>query len=321
MLNRLVLNPGYKNFPAMAYSWQSQTHGVVQTGSFTRPYKYFAVDQRKDQIQTVVLGSSQSFGIRSQNSAFYNLSSEANPTACMVKEALDLARRLPNLKKLVFSVDLFREFRVGDPATVCANEVLKPAASGFSLLTWDLSKISFIWAAYKIQNRASLAEFWSATEYPCPNEKALGLDLFFISPGQCFGFRDDGSSTFAYLPRNPSLDLHNFIPLQDRYTFNPSILTEMTKALQDFRRRGGQVVFLFPPVFPGLEASLSRLPNVGPSYVPAKNKFIEALEAIPGVTVVDAIASEKFNCTPEMFLDSTHALSQCFALIKNLKDY
>ncbi|MCC7405573.1 MAG: hypothetical protein IT288_14335 [Bdellovibrionales bacterium] len=324
--NAQLLAAAGRSFILDAYDWQVQTRGVVQTGNLTRNYKYYLIHRQRDELKTIVLGSSRSFGFRDFGrlpQPFYNLASEANPPTCLVEELQYILAQFPRLETIVVSIDLFKEFlhrfsACEQPVVDLLNGLPESAlqvASQFdfpSLFSLNNARLSLNWIQYQLTTaQVGIAKVWESQPYRCPMGEEEGRDFLLLYPGQCNGYRPDGSNTYAYLRRESEVRLHRFLPpYQSKFEFKTEILDQTAELTRAFRQRGGRVLAFLPPVVPGVVEQLKNLKNPS-NFIVARDEFIEYLKKKEFV-VLDATDSGRFGCLESEFIDDQHADASCY---------
>jgi hypothetical protein len=334
-----------------ASAWQQTTRGVTYAPPVTnsRPFKAHRLADRLAEINTVVLGASSLMGVT--DAMFpppmraYNFSLTANATATVTAEADYIEKHHSDrVRNLVIGLD----WAVGMiylPGDVPALD-LAPAAqlAGYGANTVSLSaKLADALSSPKVVNLGNalravlksdqpLANFRSTffdlagNEYRCA-EGAAARDFDVISRGTCLGFRYDGSWTFAneqhlseararVLAQAAAVSSSQFAKYlcSAQGEPNPAYLRRLGAVARRMIERGGHVVFMVPPLIPGMEQAMSKA--AAPNRCLARTQSaLDVWAREHGVTVIDAAASETFGCKAQEFLDENHAWPECHARI------
>ena len=161
-------------------------------------------------------------------------------------------------------------------------------------------------------------------EYRCA-DGSLARDFDVINRGLCRGYRYDGSWTFANDRRltpalAATLALAAAAP-SSKYTRhlcvnngapNPQLLQHLGETARRFAATGGRMVFLLPPLAPGLEQALRQSPR-WKSCLERTKSDLDAWAIQYRVIIIDAGASERYGCVPMEFSDEHHAYPECNA--------
>src|SRR6185503_8084721 len=81
---------------------------------------------------------------------------------------------------------------------------------------------------------------------------------------------------------------------------------------QRFAAKGGRMIFLLPPLAPGMEKAFAQSPRWGACLGRSK-AALAAWAQQNRVTLIDAGESERFGCVPGEFADEHHAYPACYA--------
>ena len=337
-----------------ASAWQQTTRGVTYAPPVTnsRPFKAHRLADRLAEINTVVLGASSLMGVTDamfpDTMRAYNFSLTANATATVTAEAEYIEKHhADRVRNLVIGLD----WAVGMiylPGDVPALD-LAPAAqlAGYGASTVSLSaKLADALSSPKVANLGNalravlkssrpLTDFRSTffdlagSEYRCAEgaEVTKARDFDVISRGTCLGFRYDGSWTFAneqhlsearaqvlaQAATVPSSQFAKYL-CSTQGEPNPAYLRRLGAVARRMMARGGHVVFMVPPLIPGMEQAMSKAE--APKRCLARTQSaLDAWAREFGVTVIDAAASETFGCKAREFLDENHAWPECHARI------
>lgn len=333
-----------------ASAWQQATRGVTYAPPVThsRPFKALRLADRAVDINTLVLGASSLMGVTEAmfpaGMRAYNFSLTANSTAAVISEAEYVERHVKNVRHFLIGLDwaigvLFQPDAPGTLDLTPASQVAGYGAAAVPLTR----KISDALSAPKIAILGkSLAGVFRASnswasfqqtffqmgdaEYRCA-DGVPARDFDVIGRGTCLGFRYDGSWTFAgeehlseararvkaQAMAAPSSQFSRFL-CSTQGEPNAHYLQRLAAFAQRTQAAGGNVVFILPPLVPGLEAEMFNVPAVGRCLT--RTKIVLAAWAQQhGLTVIDAAASEHFSCKAGEFLDENHAWPECHARV------
>lgn len=331
----------------LASEWQQASKGVTYAPPIvnTRSFKVLRMTDRLPGINGMVLGSSTLMGL--EETMFpapmrvYNFSTTANPTAHLVAEAEYLVlHHAREVKWLLLGLDwsigmVYHRIAVPPleltPAAALATAPL-PNVPLHSKLADALSypKVLNLLKALLAIARAPdpLRSFQrtffdiASDPYRCP-EGTFARDFDVVNRGICLGFRYDGSWTFAAERRltparammlaraaaAPSSKFSRFL-CETGGEPNPLYLDRLAALVPRYARQGGRIVFILPPMIPGMEVELQKGPETRKCLERTKAK-LSAWSREHRVTVIDAGASERFGCEPGEFLDEHHAFAEC----------
>jgi hypothetical protein len=146
-----------------------------------------------------------------------------------------------------------------------------------------------------------------------------------INRGLCRGYRYDGSWTFASDRRltpalastlavaaaAPSSKYTKYLCTNDGAP-NPRVSAALGQTARRFAARGAHMVFLLPPLAPGLEHALRKSPRWNSCFERTQSE-LHAWGSQYDVTIIDAGASERYGCQPSEFSDEHHAYPECNA--------
>ncbi len=353
MLNLALGERGLGSAEAVlqASAWQQSTRGITYAPPAvnSRPFKAHRLADRLADINTVVLGASSLMGVTQamfpEPMRIYNFSLTANPTAAVIAEAEYLERQhADRVRNLVIGLDwvVGMIYLPGDVGTID----LTPAAQlkGYGAGTVSLgAKLADALSSPKVANLGNalravvkspqpLADFRSTffdlagKPYACA-EGAAARDFDVVSRGTCLGFRDDGSWTFAgeqhlSVARARVLAQAAAVPSSQFSKYlcsaqgepNAVNLRRLGALARRWTARGGHVVFIVPPLIPGMEQEMART-AASNRCLARTQSVLDAWAREHGVTIIDAAASEFFGCKAEEFLDENHAWPECHARI------
>lgn len=331
----------------LASEWQQQSKGVTYAPptTRTRPFKSLRLADRITDINAVVLGSSTGMGIRANllpdPLRGYNFTSTANPTFNLVGEAEYLvAHHSDRLRFMLVGLDwsIGMIYYTTPPATLDLSP--QAALSGEShppvalhrKITDALSYpkvVNLLKALRSVVRASDPADSFHRTffdiasaPYPCADgDTARDFDV--VNRGICLGFRYDGSWTFggekrlsparaAVLARAaaaPSSKFSHYL-CDSGGVPNAEYLRRFGVAAQGLARQGGRMVFLLPPMIPGMELAMNEDPANRGCLARTKST-LEQWAQQHQVTVIDAGASERYGCEAGEFLDEHHAYPEC----------
>jgi len=325
-LHYSFISPPFDDFLSTAYEWQNMSKGVVQTGKHanTREYKYYSLRRGLSEYEVVVLGSSRSYGLRSnhfQTPAFFNAAVPTNSFPCVLEEFNEFAPQMPNLKLMVVSVDLIAHLQ--SSAKCHKNYTDRVKAENLKITAETKVRkpsrkdllMSVNWIRHALTNpERELTDLWTPKPYRCPNEDSLGIDYFRVHVGKCLGFRHDGSNTYAYLGNRKPAGLANLFPKHNNsYEFKTGWISSIIETVNTLKKRGVKTVFIIPPIFPTAVEQLIS-PPIRTNLDTARTNFSNAIRS-RGLVIVDALDSSPYNCTFDDFVDAEHARSACFRKI------
>ena len=163
-------------------------------------------------------------------------------------------------------------------------------------------------------------------EYRCP-DGTPARDFDAVFRGMCNGFRYDGSATFADQKRldasRAPVVLATAVSGSSQYAAalkrghgepGGKLFEKLAQLARNAEARGGEVVFMLPPLAPGLEEALSRTVHSG-AWLRATKDALESWSVREGVILLDAGRSERYGCAVTEFIDPHHALPECYRKI------
>jgi hypothetical protein len=334
-----------------ASAWQQQTRGVTYAPPVTksRPFKAHRLADRIHDINTVVLGASSLMGVTEAMfppaMRAYNFTLTANATAAVTAEAEYLERHhADRVRNLVIGLDwvVGLLYLPGDvpaldlaPATQLASYAVNTVSWGARLGdALSLPKVSNLGSALRavLKSGEPLADFrgtffdLAGKEYRCA-EGTAARDFDVLGRGTCLGFRYDGSWTFAgeqhlseararvlaQAATVPSSQFAKYL-CSTQGEPNAALLRRLGAVAQRMIARGGHVVFMLPPLIPGMEHAMTKAAATNRCLARTKSK-LDVWAREHGVTIIDAAASEAFGCKAQEFLDENHAWPECHARI------
>ena len=326
----------------LASRWQQQTGGVTYAPpiSQNRAFKTLRLADRLPEADTIVFGSSTMMSLTADvfptPLRAYNFAQSGNSLLSVIGEAqalLELPQAKPRL--LVIPLDWSLGFlqQAGevppislDPATLPPQQALpwparlREALSlpRLQLLMTGLRDVAAaddpLAAARQLLFEASGADYRCSDGVP-----ARDFDPSFR--GQCVGFRADGSATFADQKRvsegAAAAVLAQAASATSQYaralqTPLAATLPDQLAALQRRARdRDVRILFLMPPLLPGLEARLAASAHSGAQLAAIKTALLDGTRH-ERLMMVDAGPSEHYGCVASEFIDAHHALPACY---------
>ena len=334
-----------------ASAWQQTTRGVTYSPpvTHTRAFKAHRFADRGAEVNTLVLGASSLMGITESMfpapMRMYNFSLTANPTSAIAAEAEFIERHHANhIRTVLIGLDwaIGMIYHTGGvraldlmPAATLVNygagtiplqRKLADALSSPKVINLGNALRAVIMSGQLITNFEHTFFDMASAEYRCA-DGSPARDYDVVNRGICLGFRYDGSWTFAgerHLSESraqllaraaaaPSSKFSKYL-CETQGEPNAEVLRRLGAYVQRFMGHAGEVIFILPPLIPGMEQEMLK--------VAASNRCLARTKAVldawarqHGVTVIDAAASERFGCKAEEFLDENHAWPECHARI------
>ena len=354
VLNLILVNNSLdsRSNTRLASQWQQATHGTVSPPSVleNQVFKALRLNDRLPGINAVILGSSTSYAITQEmfpeSMHVYNFSKNGNPLNNIIGEAEYLLDRAPHVKWLLIPLEwtvppgyLYEE---GDPSTVDIAAQAASSAPSYEAgkATWlqrvqdSLSYPRIAGLFQLMRSMISAKQKYSAfrqlflqpasDEYLCPDGR-IAKDFDIQHRNTCTGFRYDGSWTYAGHDRvnNAHALIMTATASNSRYTanllktrgaVNPVFLEHLAAIARRARERGGDAVFVIPPLLPGMEKEFLQHPLLG-KYLQRTRQELSRWAQDNRLTVLDAAQSEQFGCTASDFTDPHHATSDCLRKI------
>lgn len=334
-----------------ASTWQQATHGITYAPPVTnsRPFKARRLADRLPEVNAVVLGASSLMGVTDvmfpAPTRAYNFSLTANTTAMVIAEAEYIERHhADHIRTLMIGLDwaIGMIYQAGEVPTLDlapdtqlsgygAKSIPLSAKLADALSLPKVTSLGNALRAVSLSNQP-YAEFrhlffaLAGADYRCADGVAA-RDFDVVSRGTCLGFRYDGSWTFAgerhlsaaraqMLAQAAATNSSQFAKYLCTTQGEPNAiyLHRLGQLARRYLEGGGQVVFILPPLIPGMEQAMSKAIASGPCLKRTKS-VLNAWAREHGVTVIDAAASENFGCTAAEFLDENHAWPECHAHI------
>jgi len=336
---------------ALASTWQQATHGVTYAPplSSTRPFKTLRLKDRLPEINTVVLGSSTMMGIREAMlpapMKAYNFAQTGHGLLGVSEEAEWLLQNSASVKWLVIPLDWSLGFiyTPGVPTatnllaetTPSSSEEVAVSARLLDALSYPrvVNLFGILKGILRAENKAGAFRQYflqpAGDDYLCPDgaNEVPAKDFDTIFRGTCTGFRFDGSATFANLEKLDSkkadvLVARAVVPsakyaaalIQSRGIPNQATLTRLATLAHGFKNKGGRIVFLLPPLLPGMERALATAPATA-AYLAHTKLVLQQWSQHEKLTLIDAGKSEDFGCVATEFVDEHHALPECYTKV------
>jgi len=334
-----------------ASAWQQATRGVTYAppAAHTRPFKILRLADRLPDINALVLGSSALMGITQgmfpPDLRVYNMAVAGNSTAAIAGEARYIEQRLPErvrwvLAGLDWSVGMVYLADAPAPVDLSPDTISRAYTDNAvplhkrvaDALSWPRVQNLGMLVAAALRDADPLSSLrrtffdLGGAEYRCP-DGALARDFDVVGRGRCRGYRHDGSWTFGGDRRLTPAQANTLaaaaaVP-SSKYTKHlcahagaPSrvYLEHLGETARHLSARGGQMVFLLPPLAPGLEQEIRKSPRWNQCLNRTKSD-LAAWAKQYGVVVIDAGASERYGCLPMEFSDEHHAYPECNARV------
>jgi hypothetical protein len=331
----------------LASEWQQQSKGVTYSPptTRTRPFKVLRLTDRLPDINAIVLGSSTGMGISANLFPAplrpYNFTLTANSTANIAGEAEFLVdRHSDQLRFMLVGLDwsigmMYHDTPVAEmdlsPAAALAGSAHPPVSLDRKIvdaLTYA-KVVNLVKALRSVVRDAHPGEAFVHTffdlagvPYTC-SDGTPTRDFDIVNRGICLGFRYDGSWTFggekrlsearaATLVRAAAAPSSKF----SRYLCatkgepNPTYLQRLGAVAERFSQKGGEMVFLLPPIIPGMEQAMGEDP-ANLACLERTKSILSEWSRQHRITIIDAGASERYGCTAGDFLDEHHAYPEC----------
>jgi hypothetical protein len=332
----------------LASEWQQSTRGVTYAPplGWNRPFKTLRLNDRIAEINTVVFGSSTTMSITKD--AFppplrsYNFAQSSNSLRSVIGEAEYVVERWGDrMVLLVIPLDwaLGFVYERGEPlhAELSRDSALAYAAASRPSLFQELKDalslprleilVGILREALAAPDTgARLRQIFmepAGAEYRCP-DGTPARDFDVVYRGICTGFRDDGSATFANEKRldanRAPAALAMAVTESSQYAealrrsqgqLNSVLLERLAHLARQMEARGGALVLLLPPLLPGLEEALTKTPHSG-AWLRATKDALESWSVRENIALLDAGRSERYRCVAAEFIDSHHAMPECY---------
>jgi hypothetical protein len=334
-----------------ASTWQQTTRGVTYAPPIirTRAFKAHRLADRAAEINAMVLGASSLMGITEAMfpapMLLYNFALPANPTSAIAAEAEFIEQHHANRIRtvligldwaigMIYRTDGVQTLNLAPAATlvnygagtVPLHQKFADALSSPKVISLGNALRAVVKSGQPAASFRHTFFDLAGTEYRC----ADGLparDYDVVNRGTCLGYRYDGSWTFAgerhlgearaqLLERAaaaPSSKFSKYL-CETQGEPNPEYLRRLGAFAQRFTGNGGTAIFILPPLIPGMEQEMLKVPGANRCLARTKS-VLDGWARQHGITVIDAAASEHFGCKPEEFLDENHAWPECHARI------
>ena len=281
---------------------------------------------------------------RIYNMAINNMSTVAdnyNPLSISIGEAEFIQEHHRNIKWFVIPLDwslgfIYWDFpplsmsqfmlepmqvAKSDSAMVSATDIMSEAISYPRIANLFKS----IKAVFLANNKwDSLHKNFSqiGSDYICP-DGSPGKDFDPMYRGTCTGFRFDGSATFANNERvgkNAPFEIRASLDPDRMYSkslmFTNGVPSQaLLKRLVDIDRHAkqnnGGVIFLRPPMLPGVEDEFMQHPQLAEALFNTK-KILDEWVRQNHLSLINAGRSDLFGCGIDEFVDAHHAVDSCY---------
>lgn len=344
----LSANTGSRDMAQQASAWQQATHGVTYAPplSSTRPFKTLRLKDRLPEINTVVLGSSTMMGIREAMlpppMQAYNFTQSGHGLLGVIEEAEWLLHNSANVKWLVIPLDWSLGFiyTSGVPAAINLLAETTLSGSGETAVSARLldalsyprvaNLFTILKGVLRAENKTGAFRQYflqpASDDYRC-SDGIPAKDFDTIFRGTCTGFRFDGSATFANLerlsPRKADVLISRAVVPSSKYAValiqsrgipNQTTLARLAALAHGFSNRGGKIIFLLPPLLPGMERALATAPATAP-YLAHTKLALQQWSQRENLTLLDAGRAEDSGCVATEFVDEHHALPECYVKV------
>jgi hypothetical protein len=335
----------------LASEWQQASKGVTYgpPTTNTRPFKILRLADRLPELNGLVLGASSVMGVTEAmfppSLRVYNMSVAGNSTASVVAEAEYVDRHQSDrIRWMLIGLDwsvgmMFHPIRMSpvdlSPAAALSQASIAEVPLHRKLAdALSLPRVVNLGKALKavLVSPEPLSSFRhtffdvASAEYRCP-DGVPARDFDVANRGICLGFRYDGSWTFAgeshltaarasMLTRAAAAPSSKFSRFLCESGGRPGeeYLQRLAALIPRYAAKGGRLVFLMPPVVPGMEQEMLSRPETRACLTRAKAVLGEWARKNK-VTIIDAGASERFGCEVSEFLDENHAFPECLSRV------
>ena len=320
-----------------ASEWQEKTHGITMAtmpGRNEGSFKILRLNDRLPDINAIVFGSSTSFAIQADmfpsGIRIYNFSQPGNPLSAIIGQIEYILDHYENVKWMFVPLDWSVGFLffVGEPSetdlsrdyvqqAIATNEQRRPWGSAIkTALSYPMvinlySTLKTILTSNNKIRRFQIAFFPpdEGEEYVCPD--GIEKDYDSYARGHCFGFRYDGSLASPPPLSNPRGIMKQILMLRDILAATKgqpqqNYLVRLSEQAHRLKKRGGQMIFFRPPLFPGLEARLLE------DNLRHTKAVISRWAEDNNLVVLDFGPSENFGCLASEFADAAHTTSPCY---------
>jgi hypothetical protein len=316
-----------------ALVWQTRTNGVVAISpELVKPFKVALAEKRilDSEINLMIFGASTVFGVRDRHfdesyNAF-NYSSTSNALSSSLGEAELFIRTNQNLKTVIIPID----YVLGMPFWKLGVPQLKRGNTEVKMTNFQVLREAFSTERLKMTALGLFRQISDSNkEYLCPNGSEIGKDFGSPrKPGVCGGYRQDGSNTLFFAGMSKAKWLGskttegvakyvNWISSDPRQVYR-EYLDVLLNIRDSLKKRGGDLVVMYPPLAPGVEVALLNSP--------AKQNIVNLKSDLKDwaiandIYLVDLSRAENFGCLYSEFYDAHHALETCYEkIIRSLK--
>ncbi|HTM52968.1 MAG TPA: hypothetical protein VL175_03030 [Pirellulales bacterium] len=332
----------------LASEWQHATRGVTYAPpiSRNRPFKTLRLDDRIQEINTVVFGSSTTMSITGE--AFppalksYNFAQSGNALRSVIGEVEYVVEHWGDRTRLLvvpldWALGFVYERGEPTPAELTPEAALREGKATRPSLSAELTDalslprlrilVDIIREVLKASDKAAaFRQIFiepAGPEYRC-QDGTPARDFDVVFRGMCNGFRYDGSATFADQKRLDTARAQALLATaasgSEQYAAalrrghgepNLALLDHLARLAHRLESKGGKLVVLLPPLLPGVEDALAHAPHSGPPLRRTKDA-LEAWSTRERITILDAGRSERYGCTGTEFIDRHHALPSCY---------
>jgi len=325
----LSTNTGSRDAAQQASTWQQATHGVTYAPplSSTRPFKTLRLKDRLPEINTVVLGSSTMMGIREAMlpapMKAYNFAQTGHGLLGVSEEAEWLLQNSASVKWLVIPLDWSLGFiyTPGVPTatnllaetTPSSSEEVAVSARLLDALSYPrvVNLFGILKGILRAENKAGAFRQYflqpAGDDYLCPDgaNEVPAKDFDTIFRGTC--------TVLVARAVVPSAKYAAAL-IQSRGIPNQATLTRLATLAHGFKNKGGRIVFLLPPLLPGMERALATAPATA-AYLAHTKLVLQQWSQHENLTLIDAGKSEDFGCVATEFVDEHHALPECYTKV------
>lgn len=332
----------------LASAWQQQSKGVTYAPPITasRRFKALRLADRMPGIDAVAFGSSTAWGITAADLPdryrFYNFATTGNPLVSIIGEAQYLLAQYPDQWRLMvvpleWAIGSIFEHTSLQPVDLSTQAVLDLAGKEDVPLWRKMQDalsypkvVSLVQALKAITvspdpwvTAQSTFSAMAGAEYHCA-DGTIARDFDVVNQGRCAGFRFDGSWSFggekrlstaqaATLSRAAAAPSSKFFRslCATHGEPNAAYLQALEVLAEQLGRAGGQMLFLLPPLVPGLEAAVAANPAARACLDRAKAVLHDWAQR-NNTVILDAGRSERYGCVVGEFIDEHHAYPECY---------
>lgn len=337
----------------LASEWQQQSKGVTYAPPITavRRFKALRLADRMPGISAMAFGSSTAWGITAEalpeRYGFYNFAVTGNSLANIIGEIEYLLVHYPGrLKLLVVPM----EWAIGsvydrspppimnlaptavlaeaEQSVVSMSRKIQDALSYPKVVNLLRALRSIFRGLEPLAGARSLFFGIAGDPYRCA-DGSRARDFDVINRGQCAGFRYDGSWSFggekrltvaqaAALSRAAAAHSSKFSRALCATGGEPNAeyLRRLTQAAQVLSQSGDSMLFILPPLVPGMEHEMTTDATNGKCLARTK-QVLQTWAREINVTIIDAGRAERFGCRAEEFIDEHHAYPECYRRVMN----